>query len=350
VMTRVAKFENMGARRIVGQGASTLNLAQMIAEKKIILLKLAKGVVGEDAASLVGMIVLGLIELSLEVESLGRPIGLPIMIDEYEMLLGTDHRVLAQLHKYGATFFLAAQSLASIQKVHPRLHATVQANVKQLVAFHMSAQDTEMVQKELGVEHDALMHLDGLNCYVAMGAGERRQPAFALKVASLPRGDTIVAESIRTRCRVRYTSAVGEVDEMVRNAMLRRIGQLHTSLSKGRENGSGEENLATSLHPLISPHLSDQEMHLMVSDTQPLPHIREVDTGELAILPHEEYGVRAGASYRRGKERRHTPQSGAFDALSGTQNGADNRGITEKLELIEAYDADKQSDSSNQQI
>jgi len=353
VMTRVAKFENMGARRIVGQGASTLNLAQMIAERKIILLKLAKGVVGGDVASLVGMIMLGLIELSLEVESWGRPIGLPIIIDEYDMLLGTDHRVLAQLHKYGATFFLAAQSLAYIQKAHPRLHATVQANVKQLVAFHMLAQDAEMLRKELGVEHDALMQLDELSCYIAMVAGEHRQPSFALKVASSPREDGIVAESIRTRCRVHYTSAVDEVDEMVRDAMLRRIGQLHASLPKERENRSGEGNLATSLHPLISPYVSDQEMRLMVSDTQPLPFIRELDTGELEILPREEYGVRA--SYRRGKECRGTPQSGEFEALSGTHNSADSREFTEKLDLIEAYDEDKQSDirnsdSSKQQI
>lgn len=343
VMTRVAKFEHIGARRIIGQGASTLNLAQMVAERKIILVKLAKGVVGGEVASLAGMIVLGLIELSLEGESVGRPVGLPIIIDEYDMLLGTDHRVLAQLHKYGATFFLAAQSLAYIQKVHPRLHATVQANVKQLVAFHMSAQDAEMLQKELGVEHDALMHLDGLSCYVAMVTGEHRQPPFALKVASSPRGDVVVAESIRTRCRVRYTAAVDEVDEMVHAAMLRRFGQLHASLSPTTK---AKADLGTSLDPLQS----DQEMLLRVSNTQPLPFMRELDTGELAILPPEEYGVRAGISYRRGKERRRMPRSSGFEVLSETHNNADNREITEKLELIEAYDEDKKNDSGKQQV
>ncbi len=241
--TKVAKFESTSARRIIGQGASTFNIPQMIAERKIILLKLAKRVVGGDIASLVGATVLGLVQFALEEqgfkvadrgarhsvpiqpaqdwgsECLGR-FHLPIIIDEFEALLGTDYEALAALHKRGLTFFLSCQSLEYIQKLNPLLLSAVQAHVKQMIAFHMSAQDAEMLHKELGVERDDLIHLDLHSCYVAILAANRRQPTFALRVVAPAKAETTLAESVRTRCRVRYAYPMDKVDEMLHDTMI----------------------------------------------------------------------------------------------------------------------------------
>jgi hypothetical protein len=122
---------------------------------------------------------------------------LPIIIDEFEALLGTDYDALAALHKRGLTFFLSCQSLEYIQKLNPLLLSAVQAHVKQLIAFHMSAQDAEMLHKELGVERDDLIHLDLHSCYVAILAANRRQPTFALRVVSPAKAKTTSAESIK---------------------------------------------------------------------------------------------------------------------------------------------------------
>ncbi|HEX3642324.1 MAG TPA: hypothetical protein VHV10_13615, partial [Ktedonobacteraceae bacterium] len=363
LITKVAKFESTSARRILGQSASTLNLAQMIAERKIILLKLAKGVVGGDIASLFGATILGLIQLSLEGESRGSRIHLPIMIDEFEMLLGTDYGTLAELHKYGATFFLTTQSLEYVQKLNPLLLSTVQANVKQLIAFHMSAQDADMLHKELGVERDDLIHLDMYSCYLAILAADRRQPTFSLKVIAPPQADAILADSIRTRCRIRYTFPVDEIDEMLRDAMLRTIRQ--APLSKGKEIASAEVPPLASLAevpplasfntpPLISGRqfisdLSDKKTRFIISDTQPLPFTRELDTGQLESLSREEYGSRPEFLGRKGKERRGMPRSSGFEARSEPHDIADNREITEKLELMEikGHNEDKEGDIKN---
>jgi hypothetical protein len=217
--TKIAKFESTSARRIIGQGASTFNIPQMIAERKIILLKLAKRIVGGDIASLVGATVLGLVQFTLEeqdfkVAGRGDQFHLPIIIDEFEALLGTDYEALAALQKRGLTFFLSCQSLEYIQKLNPLLLSAMQAHVKQLIAFHMSAQDAEMLHKELGVEQDDLIHLDLHSCYVSILAANRRQPTFALRVVAPAKVETTSAESIRTRCRVRYAYPVDQVDEM----------------------------------------------------------------------------------------------------------------------------------------
>jgi hypothetical protein len=334
LITKVAKFEGTSARRIIGQGASTLDLAQMIGERKIILLKLAKGVVGDDIASLVGTTILGLIQLTLgeqshKVESQRRQARLPIIIDEFEMLLGSDYGMLAELHKYGATFFLSCQSLEHIQKLNPLLLSTVQANVKQLIAFRMSVQDAKMLHKELGVERDDLIHLDVHSCYMAILAADRRLPTFSFKVVPPPNADAMVAESIRTRCRVRYTYPVDEVDAMLRASVLRPIRQ--APLSRERKNKSAQGALGTSSkdmprsnESLFISDSSNKKTRFFINDTQPLPFTKEFNTGELEIDSCEEYRSRTEVLDSREK-----PHGNPLD------DSAKKTEIAEKLELME---------------
>ncbi len=253
LITKVAKFESTNVRRILGQGASTLNLAQMIAERKIILLKLAKNIVGDDLAFLMGATALELIQQTLEelgLKGVSQDDQTRIIIDEFEMLfeifLGTDSGMLTELHEHGATCFLSCQSLKYIQKLDPLLLSTVQANVKQLVAFHMSLQDAEMLHKELGVERNDLVHLDMHNCYVAILAADRRQPTISLKVVSPPKADATLAESIRARCRIRYTYPVDEVDAMLRAAVARTTIR-RASLPRDRKNRLSGEALGRKM-------------------------------------------------------------------------------------------------------
>jgi hypothetical protein len=226
IATKVAKFESLIARRILGQSVSTLNIPRMIEERKIILFKLARGIVGNEVASMIGATLLSLIQNMLESQKRQQYIGtarLPIIIDEFHRVVGADYRTLSELHKYGATFFLGTQSFEYLQKINPLLWPTLQANVRQFVAFNMSAQDTTIISKELGVDPEDILHLDISTCYVSVLAAGRRQPTFSLKLNPPSVVNTALAESVRTRCRVRYTCPVAEVDKRLSDAMLRSI-------------------------------------------------------------------------------------------------------------------------------
>src|SRR5258706_4496834 len=185
----------------------------MIAERKIILLKLAKGVVGADVAALLGATLLGLLQITLEEQGIKAEQArarFPIILDEFQLLAGVDYGGLAELRKYGATFFLATQSLEYLQKLDEFLLPTVLANVRQLIIFNLSGRDAETLHKELGVEPEDILNLDIHTCYVKLPAGNRRQPTFSLHIEPPLAGDSIQSESIRTRCRVRYTCPVDE--------------------------------------------------------------------------------------------------------------------------------------------
>ena len=233
IAAKVAKFESVIARRILGQNVSTLNIPQMIQDRKIMLFKLARGMVGNDVTSMIGATVLGLIQNTLEESEEPNSAGntrLPIIIDEFQRVAGADYRTLSELHKYGVTFFLATQSLEYLQKINPLLWPTLQANVRQTIAFNMSTDDAALLYKDLGVDQEDILHLDISTCYVSMIAAGRRQPTFSLKLNAPAVVNSTLATSIRTRCRVRYTCPIAEVDKRLREAMLRSIRMESDSL------------------------------------------------------------------------------------------------------------------------
>ena len=226
IAAKVAKFESLIARRILGQNVSTLNIPQMVQQRKIILFKLARGIVGNEVASMIGATLLGLIQNTLEGNASRQYTGtarFPIIIDEFHRVAGADYRMLSELHKYGATFILATQSLEYLQKINALLWPTLQANVRQMIAFNMSAQDAELLHKELGVDQEDILHLDINTCYVSVLAANRRQPTFSLRLSPPSAVNSVLAESIRTRCRIRYTSPIADVDKRLNEAMLRSI-------------------------------------------------------------------------------------------------------------------------------
>jgi hypothetical protein len=375
VLTKVAKFESIIARRIIGQGAATLNFTQMIAERKIILLKLAKGVVGADVAALIGATVLGLMQITLEEQGTKEEqsrVRLPIILDEFQVLAGIDYGALAELRKYGATFFLATQSLEYLQKLDPLLLPTVLANVRQLMIFHMSAQDSETLYKELGVEQNDILNLDMHTCYVKLSAANRRQPTFSLKVDPPPTGDSIQAESIRTRCRVRYTCSIGLVDERLRDAMIRGIRLAPTSHSKtnhmkGRgPSPKGQRDRGGSLpgghHESegSSPKTSPVFLESKVSEpiVSPIANTREEISPEIpAESPHEgsmpgELEANASEPRRRrsrgrrgGKRRNKQAVVGERDSFDNNNNDfVDDDDHDDMLEMVEIQAVHKGED------
>lgn len=224
VATKVAKFESEIARRIVGQPRSKINLTEIIRQKKILLIRLAKGTVGADAAPLLGATLLGLISVCLEEQGAiaeEERALFPILIDEFQVLEGVDWSMLAQLRKYGATFFLATQSLEYLQRLDPLLLPTVLANIRQIYCFNTSAQDAWTIHRELGVEPDDIVNLDSHMCYVKLKSGVRRRPTFSLNIEPPPaigEEQVAAAEEIWRSSQTQFATPAAEVDDWLRRS------------------------------------------------------------------------------------------------------------------------------------
>lgn len=224
VLSKTTAFEGLIARHIVGQSCSTIDFAELIREHKIVLVKLAKGVVGSDVASLLGATLLGLVQTTLE-EQGELPeqarARLLIMLDEFQTLGGVDYGALAELRKYGATFVLATQSLEYLQKLDPVLLPTVLANAKHLTVFQLSDKDAFTLRGELGVEQEHITNLNSHMCYARWTAAGQRQPTFSLMLDLPPVGDPRQAAQIRNRSQERYGVSSLTVEAQLRSALLR---------------------------------------------------------------------------------------------------------------------------------
>jgi hypothetical protein len=250
VTTKLEKFANAAvARRIVGQGRSTLNMAEAVRRGQVVLVKTARGVVGQDTAALVGALILGLLQVTV-----GEQAGLAItarrpvrvFVDEFQTLPGVDFgAMLSELRKFGASFALATQALAHLDALDKALRPTVMANVDQLYAFSMSAEDARLIERELDGVVDALdlIALDDFTCYARLTVHGQRAPVFSLRLDAPDRvdrgardragdtgdtGDTGVdleldhAEGLRRRSQSRIGRPVADVDAQGELAAARR--------------------------------------------------------------------------------------------------------------------------------
>jgi energy-coupling factor transporter ATP-binding protein EcfA2 len=224
ILSKTTQFEGAIARRIVGQSSSTLNFSAFIRERKIILVKLAKGVVGNDVAVLLGATLLGLLQTTLEEQGAlaeHERARLMVILDEFQVLAGVDYGALAELRKYGATFALATQSLEYLQKLDPVLLPTVLANVKHLTTFQLSARDAFTIHQELGVAEEDITNLNSYMCYARWTSGGQRQPTFSLTLQLPTAGASTQAEHIRLRSRARYAVSITIVEARLEAAMKR---------------------------------------------------------------------------------------------------------------------------------
>jgi hypothetical protein len=240
VVTKMAQFETKVARRILGQSQSTINLSQLVAENKILVVRLASGESGTQTSPLVGATLLGLLMTALREQSVlaqDRRSRMTIIIDEFQSLPGADYSVLmAELRKYGAAAVLATQSFEYLNKLNPYLLPTVLANVKQYFLFRMSAEDAHTISPELDVAEADIVNIDSHNCYVKMTYQNRQQPTFSLHIQLPVLFDQAQAVAIRDRCRQVYARLAADVEEQLIAAVGRAISaSLHRKAKEEEE-------------------------------------------------------------------------------------------------------------------
>ena len=191
VLTKVHRFEgSTPARHIVGQSASSVDPSTWLRDGAIVIVNTARGIVGENAAALIGSTLLNLMTLAVaEQASLHADERWPISIfvDEFHTIPGADYEgILAELSKYGANLVLATQSLARLMVIGQEegrgLRATVFANLDGLFAFNCSAEDAEYLVAELGgaVDEQDLVELGEHQCYVRLSSRGQRLPTFSV--------------------------------------------------------------------------------------------------------------------------------------------------------------------------
>lgn len=147
VASKFSRFiNNPLLRHVVGQPRSSLSFRAAMDEGRIVLVNLAKGLVGDLDSRMAGMLVLSQIFLA----AAGRADIPPterrlvnLYVDEFQSLATpTMAAMLAESRKFGVGFTLAHQSLGQLRGADDMLHAVL-GNVATLVALRLGPQDCD---------------------------------------------------------------------------------------------------------------------------------------------------------------------------------------------------------------
>lgn len=140
-------------RAIVGQAQPRLRIDDVLASGKVLLVSLAEGLLGGEAASLLGALVVAEVwNATLRRVALPPEERRPVLavIDEFQRVLRLPTPmpdVFARARGLGLGLVVAHQDLSQLPK---DLQAAVFANCRSRVAYQMSSADARIVSRELG--------------------------------------------------------------------------------------------------------------------------------------------------------------------------------------------------------
>lgn len=143
ILNKVGQFLSAPLiRNIVGRPHSTIDLENVMNEGKILLLNLSQGRLGEDAAALLGAMIITKFQLA----AMSR-INIPeeqrkdffLYVDEFQNFATTSFiKILSEARKYRLNLALANQYIAQVSE---EVQAAILGNTGTLVSFLIGAQD-----------------------------------------------------------------------------------------------------------------------------------------------------------------------------------------------------------------
>jgi hypothetical protein len=159
-------------------------------EGRVLLVNLAKGRIGEDAAALLGALLvtkIGLAGLSRADRPEEERRDFTLYLDEFHTFTTRSlANMLAELRKYRMQLVLAHQYLGQLE---PEVRDAVFGNVGTMIAFRVGLQDAEILAKEFGPRFGLgdLTHLPNHHVYLKLMIDDTvSRPFSAITLPSAP--------------------------------------------------------------------------------------------------------------------------------------------------------------------
>ncbi len=200
-------------RAVLGQASPRFDLRQVFSERKVLLVSLNRGVMGPEAAGLLGAVIVSqLWQTALERSAIAAERRHPVcvFVDEFQdfLALPTDLAdALAQSRGLGLAWTLAHQHLGQLS---PAMRSAVLANARSRVVFQLAAEDARAFADTL-LEPDDLRSLGAFEAYAQLVAGDAVQPWLSLRTLPAPPAVSD-PERVRARSRERYATPREQVD------------------------------------------------------------------------------------------------------------------------------------------
>lgn len=219
IQNKVGQFLSAGTiRNVVGQKKTTIDIRKLMDDEKILLIKLSKGELGEDASGLLGAMLITKIQLAAmsraDVPAEKRR-DFFLYVDEFQNFATQSFaNILSEARKYGLSIAMANQYITQMPE---EVRDAVFGNVGTLISFRVGAQDAQWMTREFEpvFEETDVVNLDKFHIYLKLAIDGITSPAFSAKTVPLPSPATSYRDDILRLTRQRYTSNRQVVEESI---------------------------------------------------------------------------------------------------------------------------------------
>ncbi len=219
----VSKFDVFTAndymRPIIGQQKSAFNFRDIMDTKKILLVNLSKGRLGEINANLIGMIIVGKILMAAlsRVDDVTKSFPpFYLYIDEFQnVTTNSISAILSEARKYKLGLTIAHQFIAQIDE---KIRDSVFGNVGSIAAFRVGTEDAEVLARQFEPVFTAsdLMNIENRNAYVRLLANGSPTPPFSIRTMKPNELDMEYAQQMIEFSTLKYGTPREQVDAEIR--------------------------------------------------------------------------------------------------------------------------------------
>ncbi|HRH22424.1 MAG TPA: type IV secretion system DNA-binding domain-containing protein [Candidatus Paceibacterota bacterium] len=224
IQNKIGQFiSNPLVRNIIGQPKSTFDIRKMMDEKKILIINLSKGRVGEQNANLLGSMLITKIYLGAMSRADASDAALKklpnfyLYVDEFQSFANESFAdILSEARKYKLNLTIAHQY---IEQMSDEVRAAVFGNVGTMIVFRVGAFDAEVLEKEFAPTFTAedIVNLGIYQIYLKlMIDGVSSQPFSATTLPPIQLPSVSQYEKIIEQSRLTYASKRAGVEEEVR--------------------------------------------------------------------------------------------------------------------------------------
>lgn len=231
----VSKFDRITTdttmRNIIGQKKSSFNFDDIMAQKKILLVDLAKGKLGEENSNFIGLLLIPrILSAALRRHQLAGDFpNFFLHVDEFQNFATPDFAtILSEARKYKLNLTVAHQFISQLTD---EIKTAIFGNVGTMCSFRVGIDDAEYLETQFAptFTKQDLANLPVGNAYMRLLVRGQPTPPFSFfvdkkDVLAVERNQQL-AQEIRDLSRRKYGTPVQEVEEFINKRLEEEIQQ-----------------------------------------------------------------------------------------------------------------------------
>jgi hypothetical protein len=210
-------------RPIIGQTKSSFNFREIIDNKKIFLVNLSKGRLGEINSSLLGLIMTSKLSMAAfsraDTQESERK-DFYLYIDEFQnFATNSISQILSEARKYRLSLIISHQFIGQLPDL---IRDSVFGNVGTIISFRVGAEDAQFLEKEFTPVFNAqdLINIDNFNFYVKMMMNGQISKPFNVKTYPPAKGNFERVKDIKEYYALTYGRSKVFIEQEIRKRRL----------------------------------------------------------------------------------------------------------------------------------